>query len=227
MKYIDHPFVWTNRSRWAWPSDDVKLLQVINDVNDVEAIIKKYVNVNRPDYGLRTCIQAGAACGIWPYRLSLMFDRVITCEPLDENFECATLNLASRDNVKLAQGVLGSGQEGGMVGMKQHPNERNNAGSQQVELDFNEEVSTYPVFTIDGLVDDDDAVDFIALDLEGYELQALKGAAEILESDHPVVMVEDKGLSTKFGVRKGAVVDYLRNFGYSVAETIKRDVILV
>jgi FkbM family methyltransferase len=234
MKFIDHSFPWTNKMRWAWTDDDVKLLQVINDVNDVTSILDQFV----PDDRRHTCVQAGAACGIWPYRLSLAFDNVITVEPLPDNFECAVSNLEDRvENVRKFQGVLGSGSEGTSAGMKQHPNEKHNAGSQQVELHALEGhrrellidyQTSVPVFTIDGLVADDEDVTFIALDLEGYELPALEGAAGTIERCRPVIMVEDKGLSAKFGVAKGDVIKYLREgFGYRVGAAIKRDVVML
>jgi FkbM family methyltransferase len=229
MKHINHPFAWTNKLHWAWTDDDIKLLQVINDVNDVGGIIDRWCTERR------TCIQAGAACGVWPFRLSLLFEQVITVEPLPDNFEAASANLAGRDNVVLVHGVLGSGAEdGGIVGMQQHPNEKHNAGSQQVQIiplgapiaDY-EEINE--VFTIDELcaTDLDRKVDFIALDLEGYELMALEGAAKTIERCGPTIMVEDKGLSSKFGIKQGAVVKHLTDkHGYSVASTIKRDVVM-
>lgn len=233
MQAIQHIFPWTEQTDWFWPDDDVKLLQVIDDVNDVADIVEKHVPKRYPlQQYWGTCVQAGAACGIWPRRLSSLFQKVYTVEPLAENIECARENLATVGNVELFQGVLGSGKEpGGRVGMEQHPNEQRNAGSQQVApLPNNGDAflanQLYGVTTIDGIVGDDATVDFICLDLEGYELFALQGAQQTIDRCSPVIMVEDKGLSRKFGVQQGAVLQWLSDRGYRVLETIKRDVVL-
>lgn len=225
MRTIQHRFPWTDKTDWAWPDHDVKLLQVINDVNDVDTILDKYVPERRVAW------QAGAACGIWPFRLALLFDNVITVEPLNDNFACAAQNLLSVYNVRFFQGVLGSGKEGRRVSMKQHPREQNNAGSQQVELIHPEadilNMDTFPVFTIDELTSSEDHVDFMALDLEGYELMAVQGAAEVIDRCNPVIVVEDKGLSSKFGVAQGTVIQHLiKRHDYKVVENIKRDVVM-
>lgn len=220
---INKKFPWTEREEWAWDSDDVKLLQVIDDVKDVDQLLPLV-----PKRG--TVVQAGGAMGIWAARLAQDFEHVITVEPLIENYRCLRANTGAYSNVMAHQGVLGNGQEPGLiVGMRQHPNEKQNAGSQQVELNRDPDPDkdhAYAVFTIDQLCLDF-AVDLICLDLEGYELFALEGAAATIRREHPAIMVEDKGLSTKFGVRQGAVVDWLiRSYGYGVVARTRRDVIL-
>ena len=224
MKSIHHAFPWTDKTEWYWPDEDRKLIAVIDDVLDVDAILLQHCE------GFNTCFQAGAACGIWPHRLAHSFQSVISVEPLDENFSCAAANLHDVANIRFFQGIIGSGDEKMNVrgvGMRQHPREQNNAGSQQVELHPEKGEKRYMVYTIDELCSKVEQVDFIALDLEGYELHALFGAEQTIERCKPLIMVEDKGLSTKFGFVQGSVVDYLqRHHGYQVAERCKRDVIL-
>lgn len=239
MKYVRHAFGFSEKSEWAWTDDDTKLLQVIDDVMGIDQIMFHVNNRTHPSHGgkvwkHRTCIQAGGACGIWPYRLAQLFDQVATFEPLDDNFECLEANLAGVNNVHSFHGVLGSGAEPySQVGMEQHPREKHNAGSQQVKLGVmgptatGRTFQTYPVFTIDKMTKPYD-VDAIILDLEGYEIPALQGAHETIERCHPVICVEDKGLSGKFGYRKGSVVRMLAaKHGYVIAERMKRDVIMV
>ena len=179
-------------------------------------------------------VQAGGACGIWPARLAASFAKVMTIEPLADNFQCLAWNIEGECNANrriiAVNGVLGSGEEGTFVGMKQHPREEHNAGSQQVELlplEINDNTTMYTVHTIDGLCSPYD-VSLICLDLEGYELQALKGAFTTIDRCEPVIVVEDKGLSEKFGTRKGDVVRYLMDeHDYVIAQQLKRDVIMV
>ena len=242
MKTVQHAFGFSDKSDWAWPDDDVKLLQVIDDVMGIDLIMRHVNDRTDPSHGGKTwsadtVIQAGGACGVWPYRLSQLFQHTITFEPLKDNWEALMENCRGRP-IDAFNGVLGSGDEPfGMVGMKQHPREEHNAGSQQVELgvmgpDATKKIgTTYPVYTIDKVMShfpDDKQVDAIILDLEGYEIMALQGARETIERCHPVICVEDKGLSEKFGHRKGSVIQMLAaEHGYVIAERMKRDVILV
>jgi hypothetical protein len=70
-----------------------------------------------------------------------------------------------------------------------------------------------------GLVD----VDFIQLDIEGFELRALKGAAETITRSHPVIMVEQKGLGERIGDTDTEVVAWLERMGYCARGVINND----
>ena len=228
MRFINHSFDWTDTTKFAWNEEDVKLLQVIDDVNDIFRIAEAHVTVHD------AVIQAGGACGIWPLALSKIFDRVQTIEPLTKNFDALAWNIENTRNIHATHGVLGNGLEpNDMLCMQQHPTEKQNAGSEQVQFikktsDIKLLKDVHSVTRIDDYAEQYDKVGMICLDLEGYELMALQGADKILRRDHPVLMVEDKGLSEKFQLKKGAVIKWLENeYGYRVAERIKRDVILV
>jgi hypothetical protein len=70
--------------------------------------------------------------------------------------------------------------------------------------------------------------DLIYLDIEGYEMLALFGAANTISNYFPVIAVEDKGLSETFGYKKGDIEYYLiHEWDYKVVERPGRDVILV
>lgn len=226
MKNIVHDFGWTEKRNWAWPDDDVKLLQVIDDVHDID-LIMQHVPTAAPE----CVVQAGGACGVWPLRLSQIFQSVLTFEPLRSNFECLDENTRYADNVFAIPAALGSGDEATRCRMVQHPNERQNAGSHQVSFDVDpSEEFVLPVVTIDDTLTNFSfrRVDLIALDLEGYEMAALHGAQRTIQEFRPTIVVEDKGLSDRYGVRKGDVVRWLKHFhGYAVAANIKRDVVMV
>ena len=54
--------------------------------------------------------------------------------------------------------------------------------------------------TLDSIVPDDVKIDFIKIDVEGAELEVLKGASEIITRDRPVIVFEHgKGASDHYG----------------------------
>ncbi len=80
------------------------------------------------------------------------------------------------------------------------------------------ETQPTPVVTIDGFCADHGIgkVDFIRMDIEGAELMALKGAAKVLDRDHPHVLLEihPQMLEARFGAAADTVVDLFRTRGY-------------
>lgn len=60
-------------------------------------------------------------------------------------------------------------------------------------------------------------VDFIKLDVQGYELQALQGATGILSRDKPVIAIEiEESCLLMNGYNTKVLVDYIRSLGYEI-----------
>lgn len=59
-------------------------------------------------------------------------------------------------------------------------------------------------------------IDFMKIDVEGAELQVLKGAREILVRDHPILHLEiEQRWMTSFGYKADEVESFLRSIGYT------------
>lgn len=196
---------------WAWPKEDRDCRRVIFDR---VADLKPALALCR-DFGV--AVQAGGNMGVWPWVLAREFGTVYAFEPDPLCFACLARNVTDSNVVKL-QAALGCVR--GVVGMaNDHPG---NLGAQYVVPQAPPYV---PVLEIDdlGLA----RCDFIALDIEGAELQALAGAENTIRRYGPVLMIEDKGLSERFGSHQGDAERWLAaEFGYTVHRRISRDVIL-
>jgi hypothetical protein len=70
-----------------------------------------------------------------------------------------------------------------------------------------------------------DCVDFMKVDVEGYELEVLKGAAQTLTRCRPCVVVEQKSrnLRQNFGLDGIPAVDFLRGLGAHARTCISGD----
>jgi FkbM family methyltransferase len=168
---------------------------------------------NTPGRGV--VVQAGGNVGILANSLSQHFGHVYTFEPDEDNFTCLDHNVVAR-NVTKRRAALGASTECG-VSLEKLPA---NCGSHNVNG-----VGNIPVATIDGL--DLGACDLIVLDVEGYELFALRGAERTIDKYRPTVILEDKGLSKRYGIAQGDAPGWLmEKFGYRVVKSTSRDVIL-
>jgi len=159
-------------------------------------------------------VDCGAHQGIWTRELRKHFASVESFEPVPSNFwHLPELDKADshrvypygigdkREQVRFAAGTENTGQwhieEGGEVEADLYP------------LDF---------FQFD-------QVGLLKFDVEGYELPALKGAAETIEAWKPVVIIEVNGLHQRYGVKDGAAELWLMHRGYKLREHIGRDLI--
>jgi len=192
-----------------WPATDVGAAQVLfGQVGELERV---YRHVAKFDI----VVQAGGNCGLWPRALGEKFETVYTFEPAPVNFRCLCAN-APAENIYKFNAALG--WEHATVDLDMRPD---NVGAHKIGGR-----GRIPMLRIDDLALRD--CDLIYLDIEGYELLALHGAQKTLFELQPTVVIEDKGLSKAYCVEKGETVQWLvQGYGYRVAETIGRDVVLV
>lgn len=195
------------RDGLLWPASDRECYRaVIANVSDVDASIA-YAK------GRQVAVQAGGNCGVWPRYMAAHFATVYTFEPDPVNFHCLTANVP--ENVVARMAALGD--EPGHVGLICDPK---NVGAHYIEGHGPIEVVTIDSLSLA-------ACDLIALDIEGYELKALQGAADTIRRFRPVIQIEDKGLSEKYGTFRGDAERWLKaGFGYKVMARVNRDVIL-
>jgi len=191
---------------FEWPDQDIHCKQVVFDTTrDLELALKLCKDTD-------ICVQAGGNCGVWPAWLARKFEVVYTFEPDAENFRCLARNVPS--NVVMFQSALGYSR--GLVNLR---GDRGNCGAYYVNGD-----GDIPTLRIDDL--ELPGCDLIVLDVEGMESDAFEGAIVTIDRFKPVLMYEDKGLSERYGVAKGAIENRMKEIGYKVAARIHRDVIL-
>lgn len=196
---------------WKWPESDTECLKVIFDwMSDLTRTVRLCEQK-------RTAIQAGGNMGVWPWLLSAQFETVITAEPDKECFRLLQDNLAGVGNVDAYNVALFD------VPVSCHLQvEVKNRGAQFIVPAKDGAIAC---ITIDSLHIDD--CDLIYLDIEGAELKALLGARDTIACSKPVIALEDKGLSTRFGTTKYAAEKWLEvEFGYKVVGRFHNDVVL-
>lgn len=194
-----------------------EFLVPLHDVECARAVKKQVFDVNKAMAyckNMTVCVQAGGNMGIWPNYLSGYFSYVYTFEPHPENFFCLARNCPQENIIKIQAGLS---DEGDCFSIDGDPK---NAGAYQMAGR-----GWFPTLALDSFMLQ--ALDLLTLDIEGMEMKALKGAEGHIEKFEPVIMLEDKGLSDRYGTKKGDITAWLENKGYKMIEAIHRDLIFV
>jgi len=151
-----------------------------------------------------TIIDVGANIGNHSVYFGLFTDatKVISIEPYGVAAELLRRNIEANNLSRVVtQFDCALGSRNGVVGIR--PGRDTNIGTTRVIKGVGIELKKL----------DDIArcepVSIIKIDVEGYELEVLKGAREILQAQHPILFLE---ASTPR--RKGILDEYLLQFGY-------------
>lgn len=162
----------------------------------------------------RLILQAGGMNGLWPLRFAECFGRVITFEPETLLFDCLYLNTHAIGNIDRHHAALGEAP--GRCSMN-----RKSLGSHTVI-----EGDTVDIVRIDdfGVTD----LDFLQLDLEGYEAKAIRGAIDTIERCKPVIQLEWIGFTKNYGDDPDELFSLLtEKMGYvKVADLKGNDILL-
>lgn len=154
------------------------------------------------------CVQAGGHVGLWPARLARTFRHVYTFEPDRALYACLCRNSNSTPQVIAHAAALGASS--GVAKLKSHPH----SGQASIHPSGAMRVRQMTIDEL-GL----SSCDAIFLDIEGYEVEALKGARETIKKFRPVLHVEELGWS------KARIREHMTSIGYELVAKIHRDAV--
>lgn len=201
------------RRAWGlfWPDYDAAPERthayVLKHLHDLEMTVSAAAH-----HGL--VVQAGGHVGLWPLQLAVAFDRVLTYEPDPALFECLKKNTAKIERIRAKSLALGATRD--YTTMKPHKK----AGSWSIDP-----AGTVPVAMVS--IDEELAdlgwpqCDAIVLDIEGYEVEALRGARETIRRWRPVIHVEE------LGPHRAASAQFMATIGYVERARSGRDALYV
>jgi FkbM family methyltransferase len=168
----------------------------------------------------RCAIDGGAHVGTWSRVLSGLFARVVAVEPSADTHEALVANMRHFGcaNVEIYHAALGAAA--GFVSMTwdARAEQLANTGGRYVQTG-----TEIRRITIDSL--QLDAVDFLKLDVEGAEVDALNGARDTIARCRPVVLFENKGFCRRFGHPPDGPHRVLASLGYHQVAVAGKDVI--
>ena len=174
-------------------------------------LLKKTGPECEPDlFALRNVVHSGSCCfdvganiGVYTKELSALVGpsgKVKAFEPVHETFAALSNNVArlGLNNVEVYN--LAISDHHGRVSMSIPVREDGLPNLYRAEIGEGQAVACVPLDSIPG------PLHFIKIDVEGHELEVLKGAAELLRAYKPALLVETD---------QRAVFSFLADFGYS------------
>lgn len=163
----------------------------------------------------RVALDVGAHIGLWAVQLVEHFETVVAFEPHPDSFAALAENVAGK-GVTLYNCALGESGGPGIgwladIGLAAHVAV---AGEETVAA---VEVEVTSLDTIEF-----PPIDFIKIDVEGFETFVLRGGARTIQRDRPVIVIEQKH-ERRYGLDDRAAVKLLRDWGAVVEWRIKND----
>ncbi len=134
----------------------------------------------------KLAIDVGAHVGIWTSRLAKNFENVIAFEPLLKHIECHKKNCEGLDNIILNEVALSNKSGTATMTTK----DINSGMSTMLETSWIKETYSHTVETRTLDSYDLPKMDFIKIDVEGWEEQVLEGAMHTILKYKPIMYIE-------------------------------------
>ena len=165
----------------------------------------------------RRAIDVGAHVGLWSMHLVKRFQQVVAFEPSVEQSECFAKNVSS-GTIEFFRIALGD-----RAGWGRLVTEHGSSGNTYLKRD--DASGNVLIRELDDF--NFKSIDFIKIDVEGFELYVVQGGEIIICRDHPTIIIEQKpGLAERQGIERMAAVNLLQSWGAKVVDEISGDYIL-
>jgi len=151
--------------------------------------IKEYNKLELHRLSGTVALDIGAHVGIWSRRLAVDFFKVIAFEPMQKHIECHKKNCERLGNVQLNEMALSDSN-----GSQSMTTKDNNSGmSTLIDTDLlkwrkPKSHSLVKTQTLDSM--NLPKIDFVKIDVEGWEKQVLEGGKETILKDQPLIYIE-------------------------------------
>lgn len=161
-------------------------------------------------------VDVGGNIGLHSIRFAQKFKKVITFEPVTNNFECLQKNSELFENIELIKKGLGSNKlihdivipaysdNCGLYSLSDFKNYNGDVISETIEVDLLDSFKTSP--------------NLLKIDVQGYDLEVLQGGLLTIKTFRPVIIVEVETFELQEAINK-----LMKNVEYKLVSKVKRD----
>ncbi len=162
-----------------------------------------------PDSRRNFAIDIGAHIGMWARYLARDFKKVVAFEPMPRHLACLRRNMLPEYNHVEIQEIALSDGVGRMLAMIQETEVSGRSHVWDEKEDF--QIVSVEQRTLDSF--NYQYVDFIKIDVEGYERKVLLGGQQTIEDNHPVIVIEQLGHEERYGEERDSALALLKSWG--------------
>lgn len=173
------------------------------EIGDYKLVVDKFQSPEKR----RVAIDVGAHIGFWSRRLVHDFETVYSFEPVPDHYECLVANTESADNCHTFN--VGCADTPGVLYFEQHIE---NSGMSKVSSTPTN--LSCPVVKLDTQLANVENIDLIKIDTEGYEINVLQGAENLITKFNPSIFCEIWNHER----RSSPVFGYLESLGYTMVQ---------
>ena len=212
---------------WSQLEGDTQLRRAVKKINkDADSVLT--ILDYQKDYldkaltfvkNFRTAIDAGAHYGVISYHLNNRFSQVHSFEIYPAVRACLKENVKKFNLSNIVVHECGLGESEKLVSLDL------GLGTFGTHIDPNTTSGNILISTIDSL--NLTNLDFIKIDCEGYEPFILQGGEKTIKLCSPVILMERKGHTERWGLNKYEPVNILKRWGYREAVSYHKDCIMV
>lgn len=166
------------------PENDMQEKCFFVERNKFAKIYEQYLNKDS------VCVDIGACIGVHSLYMGLYTDNFIYAyEPNKLAYDILKKNTDKHDNISCFNQAIGNG-----LTAKYIFKDENNIGQSKLNNDdleyLNADGLEYETQRFDEKIKGFESLDFVKIDVEGYELEVLKGMQEILKTYKPTILIE-------------------------------------
>lgn len=206
---------------WHLPSRDKYFPKIIQGTPPKsngfqrEHLLEAFKHVKR----WRLAVDVGAHVGFWTRDMAEKFEVVFAFEPAEDTFDCLCKNTCDLDNVFCNMNAIGD--EVGLCVMNCDEKRPGNTGARFVS----KAKGGVSMITLDSF--NFPFIDLLKIDVEGFELQVLKGAEELLEEHRPVIIMECKKFVGRYEFGPYESMKFLKDQGYQEVARMSPDRVFI
>ena len=201
---------------WYLPDTDTHFEHYIKD-GGYQTVhrdtILKYVKENRPN--LKNCIDVGSHVGFWSKDFTNLFTHTFAFDPIPQVRECYIKNITNSNYTLYPYGL---GKENKKISVLYSPKETGNThASDKGNLDV--EIKTLDSFNLEN-------IDYIKIDAEGYEIEVVEGAKNLIEKCKPFIHIEaKKKVMVKQNITMNAIKELFKRINYKQVLSVKSELL--
>lgn len=183
----------------------------LNGIREPQAT--KYLQeIMEPDW---LVVDIGANIGYYALQEAKVVSEVIALEPSPENYETLEMNIDLNNYFNIGAYQMAIGDHVGHVDFEI----ARACNWSSVAFARKEGTIVVQMETLDKFLNGN-KVDYVRMDVEGYEMNVLKGMAKVLKEHKPRLFIEvHRDKLRNYGSSQRELLEYLSGFGYSIEKS--------